>query len=212
MIKLVRGTVIVRINRSVPNNVVFVDGCAQGGSSLLQIPNGISAIFQRRLVRKRVTINAEAGQNCPGEQFNNFLDVSPATARMFGLVNRRFLYTLEFDPNTNVLTISLRRTQTIAPFGIEQVDVNRDNVFLAAGLTSNALNLPPDNTVITVRRAGKEKKMKVRLFAEGEAGFSDGFETSRRTAAFFGFTSGRRFVLSFNQITRVLEIRSVGGK
>lgn len=90
MILLVRGTVIVRINRAVPDNVVFVDGCAQGGSSLLQIPNGITAIFQRRTVRKRVTINAEAGQNCPGEQFNNFLDVSPATARMFGLVNRRF--------------------------------------------------------------------------------------------------------------------------
>lgn len=122
------------------------------------------------------------------------------------------MYTLEFDPNTNVLTISLRRTQTTAPFSIEQVDVNRDNVFLAAGLISNALNLPADNTVLTVRRAGLEKKMKARLFTEGEAEFSDGFETSRRTAAFFGFTSGRRFVLNFNQITRVLEIRSVGGK
>ncbi|UVI27732.1 hypothetical protein [Paenibacillus spongiae] len=208
---IIKGTVIVRISRSRKDNEIFLNGCAQGGSALLQISNGTSAVFRRGATQKRVTILAVPGEDCPGEQVNNFLEVSPATARMFRLTNG-FLYALEFNQKTNVLTISLRRTQTTAPFGIEEVNVQRNDVFLVTGGTHDALNLPGDNTVLTVIRAGKVRKLKSQTFAEGEAEFGDGFETSAQTAAFFGFITGNRYVLRFNQVTLVLEIHSVGGK
>ncbi|WP_308635387.1 hypothetical protein [Paenibacillus silvisoli] len=208
---IISGTVVVRIRQSMKDNEVFIDGCAQGGSDLLRIPNGTSSLFRRGTTNKRVTILAMAAEDCPGEQVDNFLDVSPATAKMFRLTNR-FQYFLRFNDVTNVLTIILRRTRTTASFGIEGETVTRNDVFGVAGGTHDALNLPIDNTVLTVIRAGRTKKLKLRSFAEGENEFGSGFATSASTAAFFGFITGQRYVLRFNQVTNVLEIRSIGGK
>ncbi|RAP77497.1 hypothetical protein DL346_03180 [Paenibacillus montanisoli] len=91
--------------------------------------------------------------------------------------------------------------------------VTRNDVFAVTGGTHDALNLPSqDNSILTAIRAGRVKKLKLRSFASGENEFGSGFATSASTAAFFGLITGNRYVLRFNQITRVLEIRSVGGK
>ena len=115
------------------------------------------AIFKRGDTKKRVTILAMSGEDCPGEQSNNFLDVSPATANKFRLINR-LLYFLEFNTMTKVITISLRKTEETAPFEINGVNVKRNGVFLVTGETSTSLNLQKANPEITVKRAGKEKK------------------------------------------------------
>ena len=54
--------------------------------------------------------------------------------------------------------------------------------------------------------------MMLQIVTEGEESFAPGFETSPKTAAFFGLITGERYILRYNQITRVLEVFSVGGK
>ncbi|MBO7743137.1 hypothetical protein I8J29_02940 [Paenibacillus sp. MWE-103] len=204
---IIKGTVLVFINTSRSDKELFLNGCAQGGSRLLAIDNGTSALFRRRNIQKRVTILTV--EDCPGEQDNNFLEVSPATAEMFQLRNE-FLYFLEFNDITNVLAISLRRTRTTATFGIEEVNELRNDTLLVTFDTFVQLNLPANNTILTVTRAGKIKKLRLQVVSSEIEGA--GFETSPQTATFLGFITGNRYILRFNQVTNVLEIRSVGAK
>ncbi len=197
---ILRGLVDINISSDLDPNTIFINECGGGPpASLFRIPDGSIVILQRGAIKKRVGVVKGDASEC---DFHTAA-LNTNTARLFRVKEeQRFL--LVFNEKTKVMRMFRAPvTRDTAQFILDRNRLHENTITLGGPFIDDLGIFSTRKTKIVVRGAVCKT---FRILKSGVETPEISFQLTANNAAKFRLNNGRRYRLSYNQITNRLVI------
>jgi hypothetical protein len=197
---ILRGLVDFNVSSDQDENTLFINECGGGPSAtLFRIPDGSVVFLQRGAIKKEVRVVKGDASECDF----HFASLNPQTAQLFKVKKeQRFL--LVFNDKTRIMRM-LRApvTRGTAQFKLDQNKLHENTITLGGPFIDD-FGIYSTRKKITVIREGVCKTFKI---LKSNVDTPDlFFQLTIKNASKFGLKNGKRYRLSYNQITNRLVI------